>query len=109
MGGISAFLVLVLVLSRYIFKDFIKYTINKVKRVKVVEEEPKNLDLIILKRGSEIKGNIIEDKDGQIIISIELDKGKGTLVIDKSEITHIQYGVKPSPQDNPQLKSEKTK
>lgn len=97
-AGICIVLFSLFILARYIFREHLQKTIDKVKRIKVIEEAPKDLDIITLKRGKEIKGYIVEEKDGKLVVNLDLEQGKGSFVIDRSEIAHIEYGSKkPSP------------
>lgn len=94
LGGLFAILLGLFMVSRYVVPDHIKYFLNRFKRVKVIEEEPQNLDVITLKKGRVVKGYIMGERNGQIEVSLELLKGKGTILIDKSEIKDIEYGSK---------------
>lgn len=91
-GGILVFVLGAFVLSRYVVSDQIQYFLNRFKRVKLIEEEPRSLDVITLQKGRVVKGYIVGEKDGKLEVSLELLKGKGTILIDKSEIKEITYG-----------------
>lgn len=96
-AGIAFVVLGLFAVSRYVVPDQIKYFLKRFKQVKVVEEEPRNQDIIILKKGRVVKGYIVGEKDGKIEVSLELLRGKGTIHIDTSEIKEITYGSKQPP------------
>lgn len=101
-GGIIIVVLGAFLVNRYIFSDQIKYLLTRLKAVKLVSEEPKDLDTITLKSGRVVKGYIVEERKGKVEVSLELLKGKGTILIDTSEIGNIAYGAA-----QPQKKEEK--
>lgn len=102
-GSICIALAIVFVFYQTILKNFAQPILNKIKNVKVVTK-PRDLDIIISKDGSIYEGYILEDAKDKILLRLYLEKGEGTIVLQKSDISKIQYSSKNTPQENPTRK-----
>ncbi|MFC1753006.1 GGDEF domain-containing protein [Thermoproteota archaeon] len=91
---ISVLLGLVFILSTSVFKDSVRSLFKKIKNIRVITQDEQGVDCITLKSGKEVKGYIIDEDDKQISVSLDLNKGRGSLSIKKSEIVDIKRGSK---------------
>lgn len=71
-------------------------TLTKIKDGKIVTKG-KNLDTIVLKNGEAFDGNIIEETEDRIVLNLYLEKGEGTIVFKRSEISEIKRSSKKEP------------
>ncbi len=86
--------IFIIVWSLFIFyrltlKTFILPAANKLKNVRI-EIKPKNLVFIILKNGTLVEGYILEKTKDKVIVSLQLPKGRGTIVLKRTEIASIR-------------------
>lgn len=89
--GIMIIIGALIIAGRYIFKKEFNSTIKQVQRIKVIAQEPKDVSVITLKSGRQVRGYIVEEKDGKLTVSFDLIRGSGSLIIDKSEVAAIQF------------------
>ena len=80
------------ILYQSTLKEHIYAIIHYIKHVKIVAEP--DLDIVMLKNGSVLEGKILEETGKKVVMNVYLEKGKVSLVLEKSEIANIRYGPK---------------
>ena len=86
---ITALIIAGLVFNTYVFKGFIQNIVTRIKTSGLSG----NVDTIILKNGSIIRGTILRELEDKLIISIGSKEGKAEFVVDKSEIADTIYAA----------------
>lgn len=74
-------------------KENMAPVVNQLKKFKIINN-PETPDTVILKNGTVFEGRIVVEDGKMIILKLDSDKGEGTLRLDKSKISKIQYGEK---------------
>ncbi len=64
--------------------------IRNIRGIRITAEQT-GLDIIILKNGDVLKGEILEETEHKLILKMHLTGGVGSLVLQKSEIAEIKY------------------
>ncbi|UCD54600.1 MAG: diguanylate cyclase [Candidatus Omnitrophota bacterium] len=77
------------------FREPIQRIIRDIKDIRITAEQT-GLDIIILKNGDVLKGEILEETDQKLVLKMHLMGGVGSLILEKSEIDEIKYGPKRS-------------
>jgi len=68
---------------------------KKVEEVVKMPMTQAKFDVVILNDGTVLKGRIIREADGEVLINLQMGEGYGTLALTKSEIKEIKYRSAP--------------
>lgn len=74
-------------------KKYVPDLLGKLKTIKV-DIDPIKSDIIIMKNGTKFKGRILDETEDKLIFKVKINKGSGSLILDKSQIKEIQYAKK---------------
>lgn len=81
----------VLIAYRLTFNKVIDPFMGKVQHARIIMK-PAALDMVVLKNGDTYEGTIVEESPQRVILSLYMEKGEGTVVFSRSEISSIRYG-----------------
>lgn len=74
-------------------KENMAPVVNQLKKLKIISN-PDTPDTVILKNGTVFEGRVVVEDGKMIMLKLDSDKGEGTLRLDKSKISKIEYGEK---------------
>jgi diguanylate cyclase (GGDEF)-like protein len=74
-------------------KENMAPVVDQLKKLRIINN-PETSDKVILKNGTVFEGRIVVEDSKMIMLKLDSDKGEGTLRLDKSKISKIQYGGK---------------
>ena len=101
--GSVCFILLSLFTSYHlVFKEIVKSAFRQIGNTRIITK-PRKLDTIILTNGEVYEGRILEETEDRVVLSLYLEKGEGTVIFEKSEVSTIKYDSK-----TPSQKEDKT-
>ncbi|MFC1576047.1 GGDEF domain-containing protein [Candidatus Omnitrophota bacterium] len=92
-GGTLAVVVLLFGIYIFILSDPLHQAIKTLKNIEIIKKG-KAKDIVILKRGATLEGEIMKETEDKVIFNMFLDKGTGMVVLKKSDIAQIKYAPK---------------
>jgi len=88
---------------QFIFKDALKYTFRKIESMKIITKKPVDLDTVVLKSGEIFEGKVLEETNDRVVFNLYLQRGEGTVVFKKEELSSIKYGGQQSSQEKGEM------
>ena len=93
--GVGALVIALSTLYLSPFRKPIHRIIRDIGDIRITAKQ-RGLDIIVLKNGDILKGEILEETEKKLMLRIHLKGGMGSLVLQRSEIAEIKYATEKS-------------